>query len=603
MLGTGYFPLVMLATEAAGRAIGASVEEAGLIVATPLRVLRSITCPLMWPLVAASMLLVFVLAIPEFGVPGLLRVRVFTTEVFTAFAALFDFRQATALALPLVVLTAAVATAAARVAHAGRLTYRSGRGRGVELRGRRWRIVVVLAAAGTIMITVGLPVAALAREAFGATRGGGATAGAGPAILNSVLSSAAAAALATVIGLAVGYWRARLVTRGTVAIDALLVTLFAVPSTVVGIGLIALWNRAALSAVYGTMGMVVVSAVARFAPVAAVLLAAAIRQVPVTTEEVAVVGGAGWLRVLLKVVVPQIRPALAASGLVVFVLAFGEIGQHDPRGASWRIDPAHSRVYDDRQRPCEPGGAACARYRLPQSCCRCLPSRSVATRGGCVTACRVRHVTKHFDGTAAVAGVTFDIPDGGAVGSVGPSGCGKTTVLRIVAGLETPDTAKSGSTRNGLPPRERHSCRRTGAASDWCRRMALWPHMSVARHLEFVLGSRRVPRRARRRTIDDTLRLARIEGLAERYPHQLSGGEQQRLALARALVVTPRLLLLDEPFSSLDAELRAVLQQELSTARRAVEGANARRHPRSAGGRRPDNRIIDMRPPPRAAAT
>ena len=72
--------------------------------------------------------------------------------------------------------------------------------------------------------------------------------------------------------------------------------------------------------------MVVVSAVARFAPVAAVLLAAAIRQVPATTEEVAVVGGAGWLRVLLKVVVPQIRPALAASGLVVFVLAFGEIG-------------------------------------------------------------------------------------------------------------------------------------------------------------------------------------------------------------------------------------------------------------------------------------
>jgi iron(III) transport system permease protein len=326
VLGTGYFPLVMLATEAAGRAIGASMEEAGLIVAAPPRVLRSITFPLMWPLVAASMLLVFVLAISEFGVPGLLRVRVFTTEVFTAFAALFDFRQATALALPLVVLTAAVATAAARVAHAGRLTYRSGRGRGVELRGRRWRIVVVLAAAGTIMITVGLPVGALAREAFAATRSGGATAGAGPAIANSVIASAAAAALATTIGLAVGYWRARLVTRGTVAIDAMLVTLFAVPSTVVGIGLIALWNRAALSAVYGTMGMVVVSAVARFAPVAAVLLAAAIRQVPVTTEEVAVVGGAGWLRVLFKVVVPQIRPALAASGLVVFVLAFGEIG-------------------------------------------------------------------------------------------------------------------------------------------------------------------------------------------------------------------------------------------------------------------------------------
>jgi len=326
VLGAGFFPLVMLATEAAARAVSGDLEEAGLMVATPLRVLRNITFPLMWPLVAASMLLVFVLAISEFGVPGLLRVRVFTTEVFTAFAALFDFRQATALALPLVVLTAAVATAASRLAHAGRLTYRSGRSHGVRLRGRHWRIVAVLAAFGTIIVTVGLPVGALAREAVGATRGAGATSGAGQAIVNSVISSVAAAGMATAIGLAVGYWRARLVTRGTVAIDALLVTLFAVPSTVVGIGLIALWNRAALSAVYGTMGMVVVGAVARFTPVAAVLLAGAIRQVTVTTEEVAAVGGAGWRRVLLNVLIPQIRPALAASGLVVFVLAFGEIG-------------------------------------------------------------------------------------------------------------------------------------------------------------------------------------------------------------------------------------------------------------------------------------
>jgi iron(III) transport system permease protein len=326
VLGAGFFPLVMLATEAAARAIGAGLEEAGLMAASPIRVLRSITFPLMWPLVAASILLVFVLAISEFGVPGLLRVRVYTTEVFTAFAALFDFGRATALALPLVVLTAGVATAAARLAHAGRLSYRSGRGNGVRLRGRYWPTVVVLAAIATIVVTLGLPVGALAREAVGATRADGATAGGGRAIANSLVSSAAAAALATAIGLAVGYWRARLVTRGSVAIDALLVTLFAVPSTVVGIGLIALWNRDALSAVYGTMAMVVVSAAARFAPVAVVFLAAAIRQVPVTTEEVAVVGGAGWLRTLLRVVVPQIRPALAASGLVVFVLAFGEVG-------------------------------------------------------------------------------------------------------------------------------------------------------------------------------------------------------------------------------------------------------------------------------------
>jgi iron(III) transport system ATP-binding protein len=221
-----------------------------------------------------------------------------------------------------------------------------------------------------------------------------------------------------------------------------------------------------------------------------------------------------------------------------------------------------------------------------------------------VTACRVRHVTKHFDGRSAVAGVTFDIPDGGAVALVGPSGCGKTTVLRIVAGLETPDTGEvwlhdervAAEGTSFVPPHRRG----VGVVP---QDLALWPHMSVARHLEFVLGSRRVPRRDRRKTIDDTLRLARIEGLAERYPHQLSGGEQQRLALARALVVTPRLLLLDEPFSSLDTELRAVLQQELVQLRRQLSVPMlAVTHDRQEAAVLTD-RIIDMRPPPRTIAT
>jgi ABC-type Fe3+/spermidine/putrescine transport system ATPase subunit len=93
--------------------------------------------------------------------------------------------------------------------------------------------------------------------------------------------------------------------------------------------------------------------------------------------------------------------------------------------------------------------------------------------------------------------------------------------------------------------------------------LALWPHLTIGEHLRFMLQAARAPKHAWAERIQDTLTLMRIGTLADRYPHQLSGGEQQRAALARALIVRPRALLLDEPFSSLDDELRASLRDEL----------------------------------------
>jgi iron(III) transport system ATP-binding protein len=182
-----------------------------------------------------------------------------------------------------------------------------------------------------------------------------------------------------------------------------------------------------------------------------------------------------------------------------------------------------------------------------------------------------RDLEKWFGPHRAIAGVSFEVAAGEAVVLLGPSGCGKTTLLRLVAGLAVPDRgeislggALVAGPRRMLVPSYR---RRIGFVF---QDLALWPHMTVRKNLDFVTSAAGVSRNDRAARAQDALRLVRIEALANRYPHELSGGEQQRLALARALVGEPRLLLLDEPFSSLDPELRRELRAELVSLQRAL---------------------------------
>ena len=184
----------------------------------------------------------------------------------------------------------------------------------------------------------------------------------------------------------------------------------------------------------------------------------------------------------------------------------------------------------------------------------------------------VRNITKRFASHQALDSVTLAIAPKESVVILGSSGCGKTTLLRLIAGLEIPDSGEiwlgdvqvAGPGRSLLPPYRRQ-------IGFVFQDLALWPHLTVAGNLQFVLDALRVPEAERSRRIDEALKLVRIDGFATRYPHELSGGEQQRVALARALIGSPRLLLLDEPLSSMDAELRAAMRTELARIQRTLE--------------------------------
>jgi iron(III) transport system ATP-binding protein len=174
-----------------------------------------------------------------------------------------------------------------------------------------------------------------------------------------------------------------------------------------------------------------------------------------------------------------------------------------------------------------------------------------------------RGVRKAFGDVAAVAGVDLSVPAGSLTAVLGPSGCGKTTLLRLVAGFERPDAgavsiggktvADTDAGRAGMfvaPER-----RRVGMVfQDY----ALFPHLDVAGNVGYALG-----RRPDGRRIAELLELVGLDGLGARRPHELSGGQQQRVALARALAPRPEVVLLDEPFSNLDAVLRAQVRGEL----------------------------------------
>jgi iron(III) transport system permease protein len=325
ILSLSYYPIPMLITEASLNRVGARLEEAAWLVAGWRRTLFSITLPLILPAVAAGFLLVFVLALAEFSVPMLLRVRVFATEVYTQLAAFFNFGAATAAATPLLLLILVFAILIRILLGEKLLTTRRGFNANPLLAPQGWVFFGQCFLCAVLILGVFLPLSSLAIKINNPQAIWRSTHDSSRAILSSLFLSAAAAALSVALGLLLGYWRARTQAQWRALADVLWILLFTLPATVLGIGMVQLWNRPGAISIYGTWLLLLMGLVARFSPISALLLAASVRQIPTSLEETALVHGSQWWRTFTKIVVPNAKGGLLAAGFLVFVLAFGEL--------------------------------------------------------------------------------------------------------------------------------------------------------------------------------------------------------------------------------------------------------------------------------------
>ncbi len=176
-------------------------------------------------------------------------------------------------------------------------------------------------------------------------------------------------------------------------------------------------------------------------------------------------------------------------------------------------------------------------------------------------------INKRFGDVEALKDVDLEVRSGEFFTLLGPSGCGKTTLLRIIAGLELPDTGRvnlAGQDVTSLPATKRQ-------VNTVFQSYALFPHLTIYENIAFGLRSRKFPDDEVKKRVNRRLEMLGIQDMKDRHPDQLSGGQKQRVALARALVNEPEILLLDEPMSALDAKLRAQVQEDLRRIQRRLK--------------------------------
>jgi iron(III) transport system permease protein len=328
VLSTAFMPVAMLLTIGYVGTVNPRLEQAGLLMSHWPHVLTRITLPLIAPAILFAAALVFLLTLGEVGVPTFLRYPVYPVEILTQFAAFYDFSAATVAAIPLLAVTTVILALEIRFLHTSILELRAatfaGRNAPIEL--GRWRFPLFGFVLLWTLVTVLLPIAVLIVQSASLNAFTDAFLRAGDSILRSVVFAVIGATLLTLLGFFCGYLvqsRALPLWR---SVDALALFLFTLPGTVIGIGLISLWNKPMTNAIYATPAIIILGYLAQYAVLPTRMTAAILQRIPPSLEKAAQLCGASWFMTLRCIVVPLAKRGLIAAWIIAYIFCLRDFG-------------------------------------------------------------------------------------------------------------------------------------------------------------------------------------------------------------------------------------------------------------------------------------
>jgi iron(III) transport system permease protein len=326
VLVSAFMPIAMLLTIAFLRTVNPRLENAGRLVAGWPSILRRITLPLMAPAIAFAAVLILLLSLGEIGAPMYLRFSVYPVETLTQFAAFYDFRAATVAAAPLLLVTLIIlglqSRLQKRVLELGR---RTPSGEPVQIALGAWRLPLFALVLAFAVVVVASPLGALVFQSSSLAIYKMAFARAGDSIARSLAFAATSATLLTLLGFFLGYLAERRTLVVWWANEWLALLLFALPGSVLGIGLISLWNTTATSLIYASPAILILGYVAQYAILPMRVVSASLNAVPRSLEEAARLSGAGWLMTLTHIVAPLMGRGLLAALLISYVFSLRDV--------------------------------------------------------------------------------------------------------------------------------------------------------------------------------------------------------------------------------------------------------------------------------------